>query len=293
MILYDNFYENNILKKHNAVMEEYEKYNKLFIQVNSKCPIDIKLLLDKEDHGKEFILKCKLKNGKEWKATIHRPTIVNLFEEKTRVGKDYKNLIQTLKEILKTSMKLPFYKPEDDDTIKKITREIKEFEQTLKSIKNIFDMELKENNELIKSKQEYLKKLAEINHNKQKLYKKLVIISQENKNKLKEILLNEGIPSTQRINQIAKNVNLNGENTQNWIQWLGYVKEYVENIKELEQINYTLIERNREFRKINEEFIVEEPQINIKSDSKKEVVLEVNEPKKRKVKLAKKKSIAK
>ena len=154
-------------------------------------------------------------------------------------------------------------------------------------------MELKENNELIKSKQEYLKKLAEINHNKQKLYKKLVIISQENKNKLKEILLNEGIPSTQRINQIAKNVNLNGENTQNWIQWLGYVKEYVENIKELEQINYTLIERNREFRKINEEFIVEEPQINIKSDSKKEVVLEVNEPKKRKVKLAKKKSIAK
>lgn len=287
MINYDNFYEDNLLHKHEPIIQEYDKYNKLFINKNSKCPIDIKTLLDREEKDNQFTLGCKLKDGKKWEVKVTRPKIVNLYEEKMEITEKYKAKMNDVKEILKMAKYSLVYNAEHDKKIKELTEEIKLIESALEGINNIFEMEKESINELITLRKKVYEALAQINVNKKKLYKDIPNISEEVKNKLKEIVMNEGIPSSQRMGQIAKNVNLKVEEVEKWLKWLDLVREYITKNKELYDLNTELQAKEIEFRKINEEFIISPPTINIVNDTKKEVVIKEEPVKKRKIKIKK------
>ena len=287
MINYDNFYEDNLLHKHEPIIQEYDKYNKLFINKNSKCPIDIKTLLDREEKENQFTLGCKLKDGKKWEVKVTRPKIINLHEEKMNISEEYKSKINEVKEILKMAKYSLVYNADHDKKVKDLTEEIKVIEAGLDGINNIFEMEKESKNEIITLRKKAYEELAQINVNKKKLYRDIPNISEEVKNKLKEIVMNEGLPSSQRLSQIAKNVNLKIDEVEKWLKWLDSVREYVTKNKELYDLNTELQAKEIEFRKINEEFIISPPTINIVNDSKKEVVIKEEPVKKRKIKIKK------
>ena len=60
MILYSKYLEDNIADIFNREMDEYRKYVKLFYEENSKCPGDLKTVLEKEEDVDGYRLWCKI-----------------------------------------------------------------------------------------------------------------------------------------------------------------------------------------------------------------------------------------
>ena len=289
MINYDNFYEDNLMHKFEPILQEYNKYNKLFINKQSKCPADLKILLEREEKDSQFTLGCKLKDGKKWEVKVKRPVIVNLYEKKMEIETEYKKKLIEVKEILKVAKYSLVYDVDHDKKVKELTDEIKIVEGELNSINNIFEMQKESIGELIVLRKKINEKIAILNVDKKNIYKKVTNITEEVKNKLKEILINEGIPSSQRMSQIGKNVSLKVEEVENWLKWLELVRDYISQNKELHNINMEIEAKNIEFRNLNEKYIVEPPKIDLINNSKKEVKLDeaIVPVKKRRIKIKK------
>jgi len=292
MILYPKYLEDNINDKFNREMDEYKKYVKLFYGENSKCPVDLKTLLEKKENEKEINLWCKMKSGKNWNVNIKKPLVLNLNIKLQEITDKYNNECIFFKNSLKKNLTSSVYLPENDKELEKKLGDLKNIEKELELLRDVFEKERVMIEQIIKERQEILKKLLEIKIKKNNIYEKCVKISGEIKNKIMEIVNNEKEITAGRLEQIAKNVELKPVEVKNWIDYLNYVKEYLEENGKLDKLNNDMIKLKEKFDKINSFYVIEPPVVEISDklrseevvDEKKERKLEIK-PKSNKIKI--------
>ena len=61
MINYFNFYDENLNGENDSLIEDYQKYIKMYYTENAKCPVDLKTPLKKEINGNKIKLSCTTK----------------------------------------------------------------------------------------------------------------------------------------------------------------------------------------------------------------------------------------
>jgi len=259
--MYLKYLEDNLNDKFANEMAEYKKYIKLFYTHNSKCPVDTKIPLEKKHDKFSFELSCKLKSGKEWKVSIKKPTILNLNIVYNNLTDEFKNKGIIFKNNLKENLLTSTYNPQNDKELEKEFTKLKEYENQLESIKEIFNKEKKMIEDILKERQNILKKLSEINIKKVTVYKKCPQINAEKSKKLKDISINEKEIGEQRLGQIAKNVDLDKTEVKHWIDYFKLVMEYLNENENLNGLNMKMNKLRDKFKVINDNYILQPPTI--------------------------------
>lgn len=264
--MYLKYLEDNLNEKFVKEMTEYKKYLKLFYTKNSKCPADLKTPLEKKQDESSIELWCKLKSGKEWKISIKKPTVLNLNLEHSLITTEFKNKGILFKNNLKDNMLSSTYNPDNDKEVEKQFKQLKEYESKIEGINEIFNKQKSMIEDILKERQTILKNLATINVKKNKIYKNCHQISAEHTKKLKEISVNEKMPSEQRIGQIAKNTNLEKETVKNWITYFNFVMEYLNENQNLNALNDKMNRLRYKFNKINQHYIINPPSLYLQDE---------------------------
>jgi len=270
MNLYSKYLEDNLSEKFKKSMDDYQKYLKMFFTENSRCPIDSKTILEKDETTTQIKLWCKSKSSKEWRVTITKPKIINLNHKLNELTLIYKNEGILFKDKLKQNMSSSIYNPEKDKEIEEKLKILKKYENELESVKEVFEQEKNMENEIRRKRQEVLVKLLEIKIQKNNIYKKCPMISNEVKKKLMEISKNEKNLTAVRLSQIAKNVNLNSEDVKNWIQYFSYIMQYLNENENLNNLNNEMMKLVDKFERINSYYILEPPVFDLSSKAKGE-----------------------
>ena len=266
MIDYEKCYQDNLLDKYKEDFDKYYNYIKLFYADNSVCPIDIKTTLNKKKEKNVIFMSCNTKKNQKWEAKITLPIVVNLYKIVDENNKYYNNDIKYLKDRLKKMMVSPLYKPEDDDHAIELLDKSQANQKLLDSINNVFKKQKEDLELIINDKKNKIKNLAELSLRRKTIFKGLKKINRELKEKLKEISLNEVKITHSRLNEISKNTGLSINEVNNWIDWLKCMYEYTKISVDLQELNNNYIIKSELFRKINENFVIVPPHIDIKSD---------------------------
>ena len=284
MINYELLYDDNLNEKFNNIIEQYNQYIKLYYIDKSKCPVDIKTILEKERNGNNIKMHCNLKGGKVWILNMTMPKIVDLHNEKIILSNDYNKKAIELKIYIKDTIESRIYNSKDDNVLKSKINEIKIVEVSLQSINNIFELQKKNINDMLFKQQEIIKEITEIYKNRKNIYKNINHINKNIKNNLFEIFKNEKNPNEKRLNEISKNLNISINTIKDWLLWFLYINNYLDKNKELEEINDNISIINKKYERINKNYIIKKPEINIVSENKKN-----KENKKIKIKIRKNK----
>ena len=263
MINYFNFYDENLNGENDALIEEYQKYIKMYYTENAKCPLDLKTQLKKEMIGYKMKLSCITKKNKEWKVEIEKPVILNLNKKKYEIQNEYENKVILFKRYFKDKINEPIYDSNSDKELKKKITEINNLKIEIESINKVFSKQKNDNNAILDEKLKLLKNISEIKNNKEKKYLELIHIDRELKNSIKDIYINEKIPSKMRIQEISKNLNINFSNLENWLLWFQLVENYLDINKKLDDLINDLIINNKSFKKMNENFVIKKPIIKL------------------------------
>ena len=256
--MYLKYLEDNLNHKFTKDMDEYKNYVKMFYNDRAKCPKDLKTLLEKKQDDKLIELWCK-----NWKVSIIKPVVVNLFLLLDTFSKEYNKNSELFIYKLRKNMESPTYKPEDDNEIKEMLINLKKLEENINDIKSIFEKEKLIIDEIIKKKTEIIKNLAEIKIKKEQKFRECTDISKDIFIKLKEIAKNEKEITEQRFIQISKNISLSLKDTKNWIQYFKFIVDYIKENAILFELTNNIKELNLNFENINAHFIIEAPKINL------------------------------
>jgi hypothetical protein len=256
--MYLKYLEDNLNHKFTKEMDEYKIYVNMFYNDRAKCPKDLKTSLDKKQDDKIIELWCK-----DWKVSITKPIIINLFLLLETNSVSYKKNSELFKYKLRQNMESPTYNPEDDNDIKEMLFNLKKLENDINDIKAIFDKEKSLIDDIINKKSEILKNLAEIKIKKKHKFSECIDISKDVFIKLKEIAKNEEQITEQRFMQISKSISLSLKDTKNWIQYFKFIMEYIKENSLLYELNNKMQELYLNFENINAHFIIEPPKINL------------------------------
>jgi hypothetical protein len=256
--MYLKYLEDNLNHKFTKEMDEYKNYVKMFYNDRAKCPKDSKTLLEKKQDDKIIELWCK-----NWKVSIIKPIVVNLFLLLDTFSKEYNKNSELFIYKLRKNMESPTYKPEDDNEVKEMLINLKKLEENINDIKSIFEKEKLIIDEIIKKKTEIIKNLAEIKIKKEQKFRECTDISKDIFIKLKEIAKNEKEITEQRFIQISKNISLSLKDTKNWIQYFKFIVDYIKENAILFELTNNIKELNLNFENINAHFIIEPPKINL------------------------------
>lgn len=256
--MYLKYLEDNLNHKFTKEMDEYKNYVKMFYNDRAKCPKDSKTLLEKKQDDKIIELWCK-----NWKVSIIKPIVVNLFILLDTFSKEYNKNSELFIYKLRKNMESPTYKPEDDNEVKEMLINLKKLEENINDIKSIFEKEKLIIDEIVKKKTEIIKNLAEIKIKKEQKFRECTDISKDIFIKLKEIAKNEKEITEQRFIQISKNISLSLKDTKNWIQYFKFIVDYIKENAILFELNNNIKELNINFENINAHFIIEPPKINL------------------------------
>jgi hypothetical protein len=256
--MYLKYLEDNLNHKFTKEMDEYKNYVKMFYNDRAKCPKDLKTLLEKKQDDKIIELWCK-----NWKVSIIKPIVVNLFLLLETFSESYKKNSELFIYKLRKNMESPTYKPEDDNEVKEMLINLKKLEENINDIKSIFEKEKSIIDEIIKKKTEIIKNLAEIKIKKEQKFRECTDISKDIFIKLKEISKNEKDITEQRFIQISKNISISLKDTKNWIQYFKFISDYIKENATLYELNNKITELNLNFENINAHFIIEAPKINL------------------------------
>lgn len=269
MIIYSKYLEDNIEGIYNRDMDEYRKYVKLFYSENSRCPADQKTVLEKEENSEQIRLWCKMRNGKMWNALISKPLIMNLNLKLDELSKNYNNKCLLFKNQLRTNLNSIIYNPEKDKEIEKKLIDLKNEENQLESLKDVFKKERDIIDDIIKKRENILKNLLEIRIKKNNSFKKCILITGEVKRKIMEITKNEKEITTTRLEQIAKNISMKPEEVKNWIEYFRLIIDYLKENAILDELNKKMFDLKYKFEKINSFYIINPPVIEISEGTKK------------------------
>lgn len=269
MISYLKYLDDNLAEVFNKEMEEYRKYVKLYYTENSKCPADMKSILEKEETKNELKLWCNTKTGKNWNVLIKKPNVINLNIRLLELTNIYNNEAILFKNLLKNTMNSSVYIPEKDKDIEKKLIHLKVIEGELESVREIFDRQNKMIEEIINNRQEVLKKLFEIKIKKNNIFTECPRLDNNQKKKLIEISKNEKNISVSRLDEISKNVELKPNEVKNWVEYFRLVSEYIVENEKLNNLNKEMISKKDKFEKINSFFIIDPPIIELSEKSKK------------------------
>lgn len=256
--MYLKYLEDNLNHKFTKEMDEYKNYVKMFYNDRAKCPKDSKTLLEKKQDDKIIELWCK-----NWKVSIIKPIVVNLFLLLDTFSNEYNKNSELFIYKLRKNMESPTYKPEDDNEVKEMLINLKKLEENINDIKSIFEKEKLIIDEIIKKKTEIIKNLAEIKIKKEQKFRECSDISKDIFIKLKEIAKNEKEITEQRFIQISKNISLSLKDTKNWIQYFKFIVDYIKENAILYELSNNIKELNLNFENINAHFIIEPPKINL------------------------------
>ena len=256
--MYLKYLEDNLNHKFTKEMDEYKNYVKMFYNERAKCPKDLKTLLEKKQDDKIIELWCK-----NWKVSIIKPIVVNLFLLLETFSKEYKKNSELFIYKLRKNMESPTYKPEDDNEIKEILVNLKKLEENMNEINLIFQKEKSTIDEINKKKTEIIKNLAEIKIKKEQKFRECINISKDVFIQLKEIAKNEKEITEQRFIQISKNISLSIIDTKKWIQYFRFIVDYIKENAILYELNQNIKELNIKYENINAHFIIEPPKINL------------------------------
>ena len=256
--MYLKYLEDNLNHKFTKEMDEYKNYVKMFYNDRAKCPKDLKTLLEKKQDDKIIELWCK-----NWKVSIIKPVVVNLFLLLDTFSKEYNKNSELFIYKLRKNMESPTYKPEDDNEVKEMLINLKKLEENINDIKSIFEKEKLIIDEIVKKKTEIIKNLAEIKIKKEQKFRECTDISKDIFIKLKEIAKNEKEITEQRFIQISKNISLSLKDTKNWIQYFKFIVDYIKENAILYELSNNIKELNLNFENVNAHFIIEPPKINL------------------------------
>ena len=257
------YLDDNLNNKYEKEMDEYKKYVKLFYTKNSKCPVDNKTILEKKEDKNTLELSCKLKSGKIWKATVTKPTVLNLIIDYENLQEIYKNDGILFKNELQKNLNSSIVNTTKDKDIENKLAKLKDIEKNIDDIKEVFNKQKNELEQNLLNRQEIIKKLATINIKKQKTYKNCPPLEQNVVSKLKEIAKNEKTPTEQRFQQIAKNTNLSINDVKNWHTYFILVFEYLQENHNLQQLNENILKIKTKYDIVNRHFITKPPTITL------------------------------
>ena len=261
MFIYLKYLEDNLNNKYLKEFEEYQKYLKIYYSENSKCPVDSKTLLLKKETASEYEMWCKSKTSKDWKIIIKKPKVFNLNIKLNELNTTYKNKLLLFKQKLRENLESPVYIPEKDKSIESELNELKNYENEIESIKELFEKQEENNKELYLKRQEQLKKLLEIRIKKKDTFNLCEQVDGDIRKQLIEIAKNEKKVDQERIKQIAKKTQITQSNIKNWIDYYKYNLEYVSEIIELNRINDEIFKITERYRYINNNYVLEAPVI--------------------------------
>ena len=261
MFIYLKYLEDNLNNKYLKEFEEYQKYLKIYYSENSKCPVDSKTLLLKKETASEYEMWCKSKTSKDWKIIIKKPKVFNLNIKLNELNTTYKNKLLLFKQKLRENLESPVYIPEKDKSIESELNELKNYENEIESIKELFEKQEENNKELYLKRQEQLKKLLEIRIKKKDIFNLCEQVDGDIRKQLIEIAKNEKKVDQERIKQIAKKTQITQSNIKNWIDYYKYNLEYVSEIIELNRINDEIFKITERYRYINSNYVLEAPVI--------------------------------
>lgn len=280
MINYFNFYDENLNGENDALIEDYQKYIKMYYTENAKCPLDLKSLLKKEMIGSKIKLSCITKKNKKWEVEVEKPIIINLNKKKYEIQNEYENKITLFKRYFKDKINEPIYDSNSDKELKIKINEIKNLKEEIESIEKIFNKQRNDNNIILDEKLKILKSISEIKNNKDNKYLELTSIDRKIKKDIKEIYINEKIPSKLRIQEISKNLDIDFNNLENWLLWFQLVENYLDNNKKLDNLINNLIINDKNFKKMNEKFVIKKPIIKlIEEESSDEIKIKIKKKK--------------
>ena len=261
MFTYLKYLEDNLNNKYLKEFEEYHKYLKIYYSENSKCPVDSKTLLLKKETATEYEMWCKSKTSKDWKIIIKKPKVFNLNMKLNELNTTYKNKLLLFKQKLRENLESPVYIPEKDKSIESELNELKNYENEIQYIKELFEKQEENNKELYLKRQEQLKKLLEIRIKKKDTFNLCEQVDGDIRKQLIEISKNEKKVDQERIKQIAKTTQITQSNVKNWIDYYKYNLEYVSEIIKLNNINDEIFKITEKYRYINSNYVLEPPVI--------------------------------
>lgn len=261
MFIYLKYLEDNLNNKYLKEFEEYRKYLKIYYSENSKCPVDSKTLLLKKETMTEYEMWCKSKTSKDWKIIIKKPKVFNLNIKLNELNITYKNKLLLFKQKLKENLESPIYIPEKDKSIETELNELKNYENEIQSIKELFEKQEENKKELYLKRQEQLKKLLEIRIKKKDTFNLCEQVDGDVRKQLIEIAKNEKKVDQERIKQIAKTTQITQSNIKNWIDYYKYNIEYVSAMIELNNINDEIFQMTEKYSYINMNYILDPPVI--------------------------------
>jgi len=269
MSSYLKYLEDNLNEKFANDFDEYRKYLKMYYAENARCPVDLKIPLEKKETDNDFIFMCKLKTGKDWIATVRKPVVMNLNLRIIELKEKYKNRALLFKDDLKENLLSPMYNPNSDKDLEGKLKELKNYEREMDLIEEIFNKRREDEDDIIKKRQDILKNLAEIRIKKGKLYKDLEMISEENKNSLIQVVKNEKEINEKRIKELSKILELKENQVKNWIIYFKFVLDYVLECSKLNDLNKNIKKIGENYDRVTSYFIISPPLINIMEESEK------------------------
>jgi hypothetical protein len=273
MFTYLKYLEDNLNNKYLKEFEEYRKYLKIFYSENSKCPVDSKTLLLKKETATEYEMWCKSKTSKNWKIIIKKPKVYNLNIKLNELNTTYKNKLLLFKQKLRENLESPIYIPEKDKEMESELKELKNYENEIQSINELFEKQEENKKELYLKRQDQLKKLLEIKIKKKDIYNLCEQVDGDIRKQLIEIAKNEKKVDQERIKQIAKTTQISQSNVKNWIDYYKLNMEYVTEMIDLNRLNDEIFQITEKYSHINNNYIIEPPIIT----SDKKVKLEDEE----------------
>lgn len=273
MFTYLKYLEDNLNNKYLKEFEEYRKYIKIFYSENSKCPVDSKTLLLKKETATEYEMWCKSKTSKDWKIIIKKPKVYNLNIKLNELNTTYKNKLLLFKQKLRENLESPIYIPEKDKEMESELKELKNYENEIQSINELFEKQEEHKKELYLKRQDQLKKLLEIKIKKKDIFNLCEQVDGDIRKQLIEIAKNEKKVDQERIKQIAKTTQISQSNVKNWIDYYKLNMEYVAEMIDLNRLNDEIFQITEKYSHINNNYIIEPPIIT----SDKKVKLEDEE----------------
>jgi len=273
MFTYLKYLEDNLNNKYLKEFEEYRKYLKIFYSENSKCPVDSKTLLLKKETATEYEMWCKSKTSKDWKIIIKKPKVYNLNIKLNELNTTYKNKLLLFKQKLRENLESPIYIPEKDKEMESELKELKNYENEIQSINELFEKQEEHKKELYLKRQDQLKKLLEIKIKKKDIFNLCEQVDGDIRKQLIEIAKNEKKVDQERIKQIAKTTQISQSNVKNWIDYYKLNMEYVAEMIDLNRLNDEIFQITEKYSHINNNYIIEPPIIT----SDKKVKLEDEE----------------
>jgi len=287
MFTYLKYLEDNLNNKYLKEFEEYRKYLKIFYSENSKCPVDSKTLLLKKETVTEYEMWCKSKTSKDWKIIIKKPKVYNLNIKLNELNTIYKNKLLLFKQKLRENLESPIYIPEKDKEMESELKELKNYENEIQSINELFEKQEENKKELYLKRQDQLKKLLEIKIKKKDIFNLCEQVDGDIRKQLIEIAKNEKKVDQERIKQIAKTTQISQLNVKNWIDYYKLNMEYVAEMIDLNRLNDEIFQITEKYSNINNNYIIEPPiitsdkKVKLKYEEKSEESKESTESKKR------------